>query len=178
MGELTNVSYVAQRVASEVQPRTSTQLPGDYISRVADLLLETAIVESYDGTRFARRQIGFSMREPGGAWGITQVELQSAAYTNEMMRDDVDLRHAAGRVVGFIPRCWETENCDDLEIGLLLAASEEAAMVYARLHYWRCPGLISDDVFGRANYWKVYYNTHLGKGTVSGYIKKVEDVQP
>jgi hypothetical protein len=46
-------------------------------------------------------------------------------------------------------------------------------VVVARLVYYRIPkGLPSSkDLMAMANYWKVYYNTHLGKGTVSEAVR-------
>ena len=42
----------------------------------------------------------------------------------------------------------------------------------ARCKYYLCPGSIPDDLIGQANYWKKYYNTPLGAGTVDKYISK------
>lgn len=42
-----------------------------------------------------------------------------------------------------------------------------------RYFLWkRIPSAIPADIKGRAEQWKKYYNTHLGAGTVQGYISK------
>jgi len=42
--------------------------------------------------------------------------------------------------------------------------------VFARLHYWRVTEPIPAATPAQALYWKTYYNTALGKGTVQHYI--------
>lgn len=56
-----------------------------------------------------------------------------------------------------------------------LETSPVLAMIFCRLRYLRAQGAIPDTLVGRAEYWKKWYNTSAGKGTVDGYIKKVQD---
>lgn len=44
------------------------------------------------------------------------------------------------------------------------------AAAICRLHYYRIPKLIPDDLDGQAEYYKQYYNTSKGAATVQGYI--------
>jgi len=46
-------------------------------------------------------------------------------------------------------------------------------IIMARLHYRRVKEPLPDvnDIKGLANYWKKYYNTALGKGTVEEFVK-------
>lgn len=46
------------------------------------------------------------------------------------------------------------------------------AAVMARLKYYRVPAPLpaAGDVTAQGEYWKTYYNTHLGKGTVASYV--------
>lgn len=46
------------------------------------------------------------------------------------------------------------------------------AAAIARIHYLRAPALLPkpDDIEGLARYWKRYYNTNKGKGTVEEFI--------
>lgn len=76
---------------------------------------------------------------------------------------------------------------DDLLRGRLLAACQIAegqippahtmawnlryAAAMCRIHYLRKPGAIPETVAGQAAYWKRWYNTHLGAGTVEEYEK-------
>ena len=50
--------------------------------------------------------------------------------------------------------------------------NHKLAAQICRLKYELCPGEIPDNTIGRANYWKKYYNTPLGAGTVDKYIAK------
>ncbi len=44
-------------------------------------------------------------------------------------------------------------------------------VLFSRLHYLRMPGSIPDELTGQAFYWKKFYNTSAGKGTVEQYLK-------
>lgn len=44
------------------------------------------------------------------------------------------------------------------------------ACAMARVHYWRAPGAIPSSLEGQAAYWKQWYNTPLGAGTIEQYI--------
>lgn len=43
--------------------------------------------------------------------------------------------------------------------------------LFARLHYLRVPERIPSSIPEQAHYWKKFYNTEAGKGTVEQYIK-------
>ena len=45
-------------------------------------------------------------------------------------------------------------------------------VAFCRLHYRRVPSALpkADDLKEQAKYWKVYYNSHLGKGTIKHFI--------
>jgi hypothetical protein len=45
----------------------------------------------------------------------------------------------------------------------------------ARLKYYLCPGFIPPTLQGQAEYWKKYYNTVFGAGTVEKYIEKYNE---
>ena len=44
------------------------------------------------------------------------------------------------------------------------------AAAFCRIHYRRMPGAIPENMPERAAYWKKFYNTYKGKGTVDHYI--------
>jgi len=50
------------------------------------------------------------------------------------------------------------------------------ATAMARIHYYRVPEKLpkADDIEGLANYWKRYYNTIRGQGTIKEFIKNFE----
>lgn len=55
-----------------------------------------------------------------------------------------------------------------------LAYDPLLALAMTRLKYLLIPEVIPDTVEGRARYWKKYYNTELGKGTVQHYLDSVK----
>ena len=58
-----------------------------------------------------------------------------------------------------------------LEFCLLSNIGLQAA--FCRLHYRRVPSALpkSDDLKEQAKYWKIYYNSHLGKGTIKHFME-------
>ena len=65
-----------------------------------------------------------------------------------------------------------------------IAAADAETMVYnlryacamARVHYKRVSEPIPTTVEGQARYWKQWYNTPKGRGTVKHYLKEVEGI--
>ncbi|MDX1808313.1 MAG: hypothetical protein R3331_02110 [Sulfurospirillaceae bacterium] len=53
---------------------------------------------------------------------------------------------------------------------LALQWSPLLSTIFARLFYMLRPGAIPDTIQGRAQYWKQYYNTFAGAGTVQHYL--------
>ena len=60
---------------------------------------------------------------------------------------------------------------DKMEYCLMSNIGFQVAM--CRLHYRRVPSALpeSNDIEGQAKYWKNFYNSHLGKGTLEHFIK-------
>lgn len=60
---------------------------------------------------------------------------------------------------------------DKMEFSLMSNIAFQVAM--CRLHYRRVPFALpeADDLKGQAKYWKVHYNSHLGKGTIEHFMK-------
>lgn len=54
---------------------------------------------------------------------------------------------------------------------LSLQWSPLLSTIFARLFYLLRPGAIPTDIIGRANYWKTYYNTKSGAGTITHYLE-------
>lgn len=117
------------------------------------LLCETAAAETGFGT--------FSDPTPNGAGrGLMQC-------------DELPFKDVIGRTkkadIAAIKREFDIDlkivEWDDLNYSPLLA------MIVARLHYKLCPGAIPQTMRGRAEYWKKYYNSVLGKGTVEHYVE-------
>ena len=53
----------------------------------------------------------------------------------------------------------------------MLAYSPFLALLFTRLKYKLIPEEIPSDIEGRAKYWKKYYNTIAGAGTITHYLK-------
>lgn len=56
-----------------------------------------------------------------------------------------------------------------------LANDPLLSFICCRLSYKRIPAAIPGDLLGRAQYWKEYYNTAAGSGTVEHYRESVEE---
>jgi len=82
--------------------------------------------------------------------------------------------------------CMDTDTLKNLSmdnIDYLLHTNIAAGIAFCRLKYWRAPAKIPSDLEGMAQYWKTYYNTEQGAGTVehflamckkNGYIEKAD----
>lgn len=62
---------------------------------------------------------------------------------------------------------------DDIELHEL-ADDFLLAAICCRLKYMRVPAAIPDNYLDRAAYWKRYYNTSTGKGTIEHYLNAAE----
>jgi len=94
----------------------------------------------------------------------------------DYLKRRVDVQDAAVR---FAPRMAEALLIGTLPLLHLIRDDDAVAVTFARLHYLRVAEAVPDDLRGQAGYWKRYYNTRLGKGTVEGYMAKfVQYVEP
>lgn len=124
-----------------------------------DLILGTACQESHCGKYL--RQLGCT--GVVGAFGVWQMELATARdiYDN-YLRYKPDLKAVVEGLRG------NQSICDALTNNLAYACA------MCRIHYLRQPGKIPATVDGQGQYWKKYYNTALGRGTVAEYIDNWE----
>lgn len=116
-----------------------------------ELIFETAKVES---KLYQRKQLG-----GGPAIGLWQMEEDTYNDIQE-------------NFIGYRPKLKKTL---DVMFGSGrqfqdMRNNDEYAIVMARLVYWRAPGAIPSTKEGRAHYWKKYYNTEEGKGSVLKYL--------
>ena len=58
--------------------------------------------------------------------------------------------------------------------GDILTYNIAAQIAMCRLHYRRVPKPLPGSLLEQAKYWKQYYNTAKGKGTVDHFVKLVE----
>lgn len=122
------------------------------------LLLETSAAESLNGI--------FVKQKKGPARGIFQMEPETEKCTLKWLKNNN--KEAYAEVMFFYERKKSPDwnRTYNVPYGIALSSA----------YYWRRLG---DDLSNkittledRAVVWKTYYNTHLGKGTVSGYIEK------
>jgi len=119
-----------------------------------ELLMLTAAAESHLG-RYLYQDDGDPEIENNLALGVFQME----AFTYRDIRDRVILRKYPGLPV---------QDAADLITDLRLA------IVAARMKYWSIPKALpgAEDVMSLARYWKRYYNTWMGAGTIRGAMEK------
>lgn len=149
---------------------------GRYATRVAGLLFGTAAQES--SLHWYRQR---SVRWDGavGAFGLWQVELGSVrdsllwlSQRPEMLRNVTywlwQDEHATPN--------WATDERTWLRYALKLPGAERLQCLLARLHYMRFPEPVPESVHDQAAYWKRYYNTIHGAGTVEQYVRNWQNV--
>ncbi len=62
---------------------------------------------------------------------------------------------------------------DDIDVQQL-NYSPWLSIIFTRVKYLMTPGAIPQTIEGRAEYWKRWYNSYLGKGTIEHYIQASE----
>ncbi|NHJ39631.1 MAG: hypothetical protein FK731_06310 [Asgard group archaeon] len=126
-----------------------------------NLLLGTAAIESHCGKWF--RQKGLEDNRYDGAFGIFQMELKTHTdiWNFVILKKQLFLDVTGGLRI------------DTLSDEYNLMYNIPYAVAMTRLHYWRFPESLpdADDIEGLARYWKKYYNTELGKGTIDHFIE-------
>ena len=122
-----------------------------YSLAAVNLLLGTAAVESNFGT--------YLFQKNGPALGVFQMEpaTHNDIWKNylagrQWLIDDFNLKKCIGRLIY------------DLRYSVAMT----------RIHYLRVPKLLPDhkDINGMAKYWKKYYNTNLGRGSIKDFVDK------
>ena len=140
---------------------------GRYAESVARLLAGTAAAESLLKWR---RQMHFSDTNPEGAWGLWQTEKGAVADSVKYLRRRLDVQAAALR---FAPTAAPMlAFTDELPRLHLIRDDDRVACLFARLHYLRVSESVPEGLEEQARYWKRYYNTAGGKGTVPEYLAK------
>jgi len=131
-----------------------------YSHDAVELLLLTAAAESNLGQYI--RQVG-----GGPALGIFQVE---PATESDIWENYLSYRpEFCKKISGLFPS-GGTFEIEEMEFNL------GYQIIMARIHYLRVPKPLpkAGDVEGMASYWKQYFNTPLGKGTIEKAMKAYE----
>jgi hypothetical protein len=127
------------------------------------LLLGTAICES-EGFRFRKQRIG-------PALGIFQME----PYThNDIWKTYLSYRPALAKEVTSLLSRPNADKLDELEF------NDKYAAAMARIKYARSNAPLPplNNITAMAAYWKQYYNSVLGKGTIKQFIADWNSMMP
>lgn len=136
-----------------------------------NLLVGTCAQETAGGAYI--RQIGYPIGSLSGAYGIYQCELRSAdmnlrSARQKTMSKNARLASIFTHIVDFmgIPK-------RDTDLAAALMGDLYFATAMCRLHYMLVPVPIPEasDIRGLGEYWKKYYNTSLGRGTVDDFVE-------
>lgn len=99
---------------------------------------------------------------PGPAYGIYQMECRTHNDHIAWLRQKSDFYQLVGDY-----KIKYLDDCIEMQGNLYYAT------IMCRVHYWRSPATLppATDIAGLGNYWKKYYNTYLGKGTVEEFVR-------
>jgi hypothetical protein len=127
-----------------------------------NLLLGTAAQESHFGTYI--RQIGFDNKTLNGGFGIYQIELLTCK--------DVLFRYFPQHRPDLHEYCLSLKK-DGASLQDELMNNHKFSTAICRGKYLEIAKSLPDeyDIEGLAKYWKKYYNTEKGKGTVEDFVK-------
>lgn len=131
--------------------------------RAEALVLGTAAQESKCG-------LWLVQLNNGPAQGIYQME---PATHDDLWNNYIQHRPQLAAKVNYYRCRW----------GNGLGAEEMVGNIYyatamCRIHYLRVPEALPHDLVGQAEYWKKYWNTHLGAGTVEEYLSNWRQFAP
>jgi hypothetical protein len=132
------------------------------------LILETGVIES--NYKFIR-QLG-----DGPARSFWQIEPATAVD---------NCQHYLKHRRAYLLKCAEASMVDvkwwqlysEPLWSAILEKNLAAAIIHCRLKYWRVPKRMPNTLEGRARYWKTYYNTEQGAGTVEKYIETIKGMR-
>jgi hypothetical protein len=117
------------------------------------LLAETCATESSYGNNIIGGDVGIMQFT---TVGFTDTQQRTSAARKQLIKSkwDIDI---------------DNIKLDDLRFSPL------KSIIFARLFYLLRSGTIPNSIEGRAAYWKKYYNSSLGAGTVQHYIRAANE---
>jgi len=135
-----------------------------------ELILGTIAVESEFGKY--RRQKGFENRK-GGAYGICQIEMKTHDYLiKEYLQTLVIAQPKKTKLKEKILFFYNKEKSKEDN----LTNNDAYNIAVCRLKYYSCPFLeplnYGNNIQELGYFWKKYYNTNLGKGTIKDFVTK------
>ena len=147
-----NYGFINDELALEMANKICDCIGHGKNNSAVNMIIETAVVETGLGR--------IEDKTPTGAGlGITQFD--------KIPFDDIR------------DRSWKLREkiLKDLKVDISLVKWEELkynpflSLLFTRLHYWLKGDPIPKTIEERAAYWKLHYNTKLGKGTVEHYLE-------
>lgn len=120
-----------------------------------ELVLGTTLVES---------QLTFLKQHGNGpALGVGQLEPDTI---HDIVENYIRYRTGLQQVLDLIQPVWPITPA-------AVKGNLYLTVFFIRLHYRRAPQPLpqAGDIEAMGNYWKKFYNTHLGKGTVNKYVE-------
>lgn len=140
-----------------------------YTQQTINLLFGTCAAESAFKDR---RQKNFSLNAIEGAWGLWQCEeIAMIDYLSYLRRSPTVRKNFARFIFNGLNDDLEgILNMGPYSLLKLVHDWDRLAVAFARLHYFRFPQPIPVSIEDQAEYWKKYYNTHLGSGTTEKYL--------
>lgn len=141
---------------------------GLFSPEAAQLVTGTALAES--GLVFVD-QVTNGPERPGPAYGLFQMEARTYHdhWDRWLVTQKKELAAKLERLILPVPGIMGIDQ---------LHGNHYYAAAMCRVHYLRAPAKLPgwNDLEGQARYWKEFYNTKYGKGTVEGYMKKAAAV--
>lgn len=126
-----------------------------YSKQAEDLVIGTACQESLGGEYIRQLNCNGNI----GAFGIYQCELNTY---EDLITNFLSYKPELKNKLEQLRTC--------LPIQIELCSNLAFATAVCRLHYYRIKEPIPVGIYAQAQYWKKYYNTELGKGTIEEYI--------
>ncbi len=120
-----------------------------YSKSAHEIVLGTIIYESKRGTYLKQRVKNFDYNKH--ALGIAQMERKTFRWLAKVYMSKFPFLASV--------------KFEELEYNLKLA------ILFCRLRYLAVPTPIPKQIFAQARYYKKYYNSYFGKGTVAGYME-------
>ena len=147
---------------------TLQDMGGNYYSHDAmELIYNTGLVESKykylmqkGGDNIAR---GFYQCEPWVAVSVCENYLQ---FRKPLMKKIAKLCYLDIKYF---------TNPKGFDWKQILTTNITAQIIFCRLHYWRVPKPLPKTIEDQASYWKKFYNTEKGKGSINHFLEVIND---
>jgi len=134
----------------------------------------SAAVELLMGTASQESRLGHYIVQLGGgpALGIYQMEPD----THQSIWDNYLIKPEKWELRKIMISMLVEDNYGDYPDEWEMVINLRYSTAMARIRYWYVPEALPEDIEGQAAYWKRYYNTEGGSGTIEEYLNRYEDL--